>query len=49
LIADALDARVAAGEDWDAAEVVLLTELGDPARLAAGLTDWPLYLIDPAL
>lgn len=49
LIADAVDARVAAGEDPVAAETAALTELGDPVRLAASYTDEPLHLIGPAL
>lgn len=48
-IADAIDARVEAGADRSAAEVAVLTDLGDPARLAAGYADRPLYLIGPAL
>lgn len=48
-IADALDDRLAAGEDPAAAERAVLTELGDPARLAARYADRPLQLIGPAL
>jgi hypothetical protein len=48
-IADAVDGRVEAGGDHAAAEREVLTELGDPARLAAGYTDRPLHLIGPAL
>jgi len=48
-IADAVDDRLAAGEDASEAEVAALTELGDPARLAAGYADRPLYLVGPAL
>ncbi len=48
-IADAIDDRVGAGDDRAAAEVAVLTALGDPARLAAGYADRPLYLIGPAL
>ncbi len=48
-IADAIDARVEAGTSSAEAEVAVLTELGDPARLAAGYADRPLYLIGPAL
>ena len=46
-IADAVDARVANGEDHDTAEREVLTELGDPAVLAAGYADRPLQLIGP--
>jgi hypothetical protein len=48
-IADAVDDRVEAGTDPAEAEVAVLTELGDPARLAAGYADRPLYLIGPEL
>lgn len=46
-IADAVDARLDAGEREDDAERAVLTELGDPARLAAGYADRPLHLIGP--
>lgn len=46
-IADQLDARLEAGEPTDAAERAVLTELGDPDRLAAGYSDRPLHLIGP--
>jgi hypothetical protein len=50
-IADALDAaadsRPAAAPE--ALEAQVLTDLGDPARLAASLTDQPQYLIGPGL
>lgn len=46
-IADQLDARIEAGEPADAAERGVLTELGDPDRLAAGYVDRPLHLIGP--
>lgn len=46
-IADAVDARMVQGEDRDTAERVVLTELGDPAELAAGYADRPLQLIGP--
>lgn len=46
-IDDQLEARVAAGEPHDAAERAVLTDLGDPDRLAADYTDRPLYLIGP--
>ncbi len=48
-IADAVDGRVEVGGDPAGAEVAVLTELGDPARLAAGYADRPLYLIGPEL
>ncbi|ALX66408.1 permease prefix domain 1-containing protein [Microbacterium sp. XT11] len=46
-IGDAVEARVEQGEPRDAAERAVLTELGDPARLAAGYADRPLHLIGP--
>lgn len=46
-IADAIEARVEQGEDRESAERAVLTELGDPAVLAAGYTDRPLQLIGP--
>ena len=46
-IADAIEARMALGEDRDTAERTVLTELGDPAVLAAGYADRPLHLIGP--
>src|SRR5262245_8394752 len=48
-IADAVDDRIEAGADRSEAEAAVLTELGDPARLAAGYADRPLYLIGPEL
>jgi hypothetical protein len=48
-IADAVDDRVQAGADRAEAEVAVLTELGDPERLAAGYAERPLHLIGPAL
>ncbi|GAA2376691.1 permease prefix domain 1-containing protein [Nonomuraea africana] len=48
-IADAIDDRRQAGADAGIAEMQVLTELGDPVRLAAGYTDRPLHLIGPAL
>ncbi|MDF5756416.1 permease prefix domain 1-containing protein [Spongiactinospora sp. TRM90649] len=48
-IADTLDGRLDAGDDPADAEVAALTQLGDPARLAAGYADRPLQLIGPAL
>jgi hypothetical protein len=46
-IGDAIDARVAKGEKPDAAEVAVLTELGDPAQLAAAYAGPQRYLIGP--
>ena len=46
-ITDAIDARTQQGEDPTTAERAVLTELGDPAVLAAGYTDRPLHLIGP--
>lgn len=48
-IADAVEERVAAGEDRLAAERVVLEGLGDPALLAAAYTGRPAYLIGPEL
>jgi len=48
-ITDAIDERVAAGEDAAAAERAVLEALGDPAELAAGYTGRPNYLIGPEL
>ncbi|MBD8022453.1 permease prefix domain 1-containing protein [Microbacterium gallinarum] len=46
-IDDQVEARVAEGEPRDAAERAVLTDLGDPDKLAAGYTDRPLWLIGP--
>ena len=46
-IDDQVDARVDDGEPHGDAERAVLTELGDPDKLAAGYTDRPLYLIGP--
>lgn len=46
-IADAIEARLDQGEDPAAAEHAVLTELGDPAALAAGYADRPLHLLGP--
>ena len=46
-IADAIEARVEQGVQRADAERAVLTELGDPALLAAGYTDRPLHLIGP--
>jgi hypothetical protein len=48
-IADAVEERVAAGEDRLAAERAVLEDLGDPAQLAAAYTGRPTYLIGPEL
>jgi hypothetical protein len=48
-IADAVDDRVQASGDAGDVEAAVLTELGDPARLAAAYADRPLQLIGPAL
>ncbi len=48
-ITDAVDDRVAAGEDSAAAEKAVLEGLGNPARLAAEYAGRPLYLIGPEL
>lgn len=48
-ITDAVDARVDAGQDPSEAENAVLTELGDPRRLAARYIERPLYLIGPDL
>jgi hypothetical protein len=48
-IADALEDRVANGEERAAAETAVLEELGDPSRLASGMTGRPLYLVGPEL
>ncbi|OCG74567.1 permease prefix domain 1-containing protein [Microbacterium sediminis] len=47
-IRDQIDDRVANGEDPAEAERAVLTELGDPARLAAGYAGRQLQLIGPA-
>ncbi|WP_314505342.1 permease prefix domain 1-containing protein [uncultured Microbacterium sp.] len=46
-IADQVDGRMENGEHHAAAERAVLTELGDPDKLAAGYTDRPLHLIGP--
>ena len=46
-IEDSIDARVEAGEARGDAERRVLTELGDPDKLAARYTDRPLQLIGP--
>ncbi len=48
-IADALEDRVASGEDRAAAERAVLESLGDPVRLAAGIAGRQLHLIGPEL
>lgn len=46
-IADAIAARVDAGDTAATAERAVLTDLGDPAKLAADYADRPLTLIGP--
>lgn len=46
-IADQIDARIDAGEPQSAAERSVLTELGDPDKLAAGYLERPLWLVGP--
>ncbi|MDY0908749.1 permease prefix domain 1-containing protein [Microbacterium sp. CFBP9034] len=46
-IDDQIDARVAEGEERTDAERAVLTDLGDPDKLAAGYTERPLWLIGP--
>ena len=46
-ITDAIEARVDAGESRADAERAVLTEMGDPDRLAADYTDRPSFLIGP--
>lgn len=48
-ITDAVEDRVAAGEDRAAAEKAVLEGLGNPARLAAEYAGSPLHLIGPEL
>ncbi len=48
-IADALEAHLARGETREAAETAVLTELGDPSRLAAEYAGPPQYLIGPGM
>lgn len=48
-IDDAIEARTEGGEPRDDAERAVLTELGDPERLAAGYVDRPLHLIGPTV
>lgn len=46
-IGDEIDARIGSGHSPADAEVAALTELGDPAMLAASYVDRPLQLIGP--
>ncbi|GAA1491235.1 permease prefix domain 1-containing protein [Brachybacterium sacelli] len=46
-VTDAIEARLDQGEDPAEAERTVLTELGDPAALAAGYADRPLHLLGP--
>lgn len=48
-IADAVEAKVAGGVDETAAEEAVITELGDPDRLAAGYASRLSHLIGPEL
>lgn len=48
-IADALEDRVASGEERTVAEKAVLEGLGDPTRLAANLAGRQLFLIGPDL
>lgn len=48
-ITDAVDARIDAGQAPADAENIVLSEFGDPRRLAARYADRPLYLIGPDL
>ena len=47
LIMDATEARIDQGEEPSQAEWAVLTQLGDPALLAAEYADRPLHLIGP--
>lgn len=46
-IGDQIEAHVEAGESPDAAELAVLTDLGDPEKLAADYIERPLHLIGP--
>lgn len=46
-IADQIEARLAGGQAPEVAEREVLTDLGDPERLAAEYTDRPLWLLGP--
>ena len=46
-IDDQVEARVEQGDARDAAERAVLTDLGDPEKLAAQYTDRPLWLVGP--
>jgi hypothetical protein len=48
-IEDAVDARIEDGAAPAEAEFAVLSEFGDPGRLAAGYADRPLHLIGPEL
>ena len=45
-IADAIESRLEQGEDPEEAERIVLTDLGDPAALAASYADRILFLAD---
>ncbi|WP_341997110.1 permease prefix domain 1-containing protein [Microbacterium sp. LWH7-1.2] len=46
-IDDQIEARIADGEEFASAERAVLTDLGDPDKLAALYTDRPLWLVGP--
>lgn len=46
-IDDQIEARVESGESPDSAERAVLTDLGDPEKLAAGYTERVLWLVGP--
>ncbi|MDQ7879487.1 permease prefix domain 1-containing protein [Microbacterium sp. QXD-8] len=46
-IDDQIEARLAEGQDHTSAERAVLTDLGDPDKLAAQYTDRPLWLVGP--
>ncbi|MGN8553832.1 UNVERIFIED_CONTAM: permease prefix domain 1-containing protein [Microbacterium sp. SLM126] len=46
-IDDQVEARIAAGDAPEVAERAVLTDLGDPDKLAAGYLDRPLWLLGP--
>ncbi|MFF0991549.1 permease prefix domain 1-containing protein [Kocuria nitroreducens] len=47
MIEEAIDARLASGQEASEAEHAALTQLGDPERLAADFADRPLTLVGP--
>ena len=46
-IADAIAGRIEQGDEHEAAERAVLSDLGDPSILAASYADRPLHLIGP--